>query len=400
MIQPPAKDLFLADMQVSLIDTLSGFHALKTSWDALCQRDPDANVFLSRGWLSHSFQQNPGRWSVLVTTSPDAKGLTGAIPLKYRLHWSKSRNRFQTEIQSGTRLSGAPYAGLLCAPEIETQVIARMAASLATMPWSKLTLANLPHKQRADALADRLKARGCQVTISDAGSASSGKRMSSHVLTLPDRFDTLLSSQVTPTLAQGWEQMASRIGETSDFQVRFVDARDFDVVCDQLEHLAKASGDTRALDRLELARPALRIAAAEQCLLMPVMTRTSEILGGLGHVFDPRDGTLLQLAGVTAPEDKPGDIRAFLTLLAMRWTIENGGLFYDFGRISTRFTKGFATEREETYSLAATRDADSDLCFDPICTSAVLDRIATFVKSRQYDKAIKACAQVSDILRR
>ncbi|SNS46377.1 hypothetical protein SAMN04488078_101612 [Antarctobacter heliothermus] len=387
-------------MKVALIDTLEEFEALKAPWDALCRRDLDANVFLSWGWLHRSFRENPARWSVLVTTTSDSQVLTGALPLKFRLHWSKSRTLFQTEIECGTRLSHAPNAGLLCEPQIEQQVIDRMVRALKTIPWCKLSLSNLPQKSRIDVLAEGLQAQGCKVTISDPASAKRGRRMASHVMPLPDSFAGLLSSQISPSVAQDWEQMWTRIGAESDMTLRFVTAEGLEAACDGLDALAKAAGDQRARDRLKAARPALRIAAAERCLLLPVLSQNGKLLAGLGHVFDPQDGSLLQLACVTAPETGSGDLRAFLTLLAMRWAIDNGGLFYDFGRISGRHTKSFATEREASYSLTATRESDADHCLDPISTGAAFDRVAAFVQSGQHENAIKACNQLSALLRR
>lgn len=84
----------------------------------------------------------------------------------------------------------------------------------------------------------------------------------------------------------------------------------------------------------------------------------------------------------------------------MRWAIDSGGMYYDFGRISGRNTKSFVTERDASYTLTASRESDADLCLDPICTSAVFDRVSAFVKSGQYDNAIKACDQLSALLRR
>lgn len=399
MLQSPTTGSFRADMKVTLIDTHEGFEALKAPWDALCQRDPDANVFLSWGWLHRSFRDNPARWSVLVTTTLDSQVLTGALPLKFRLHWSKSRQRFQTEIECGTRLSHAPNAGLLCEPQIEQQVIDRMVRALKTIPWCKLTLAHLPQKSRIDALAEGLQAQGCKVTIRDPASAKPGRRMASHVMPLPDSFAALMSTQIAPSVAQDWDHLGARIAAGSDMNLSFVTAEGLDAACDELDALAKAAGDQRARDRLKAARPALRIAAAEQCLLMPVLSQNGKILAGLGHVFDPQDGTLLQLACVTAPDAGAGDLRSFLTLLSMRWAIDSGGMFYDFGRISGRNTKSFATERDASYTLTASRESDADLCLDPICTSAAFDRVSAFVKSGQYDNAIKACDQLSALLR-
>ncbi|SMX36508.1 hypothetical protein MAA8898_00892 [Maliponia aquimaris] len=394
MLQTPDRSRFSADMDVSLVDSLTGFDALREPWEALGRRDLESSVFLSWGWLRRSFCDNPARWSVLTATARGSQQLAGALPLKYRLHWSRSRNRLQTEIECGTRLSHAPCGGLLCAPEVEDQVIDRFARALQTMPWSKFTLAYLPQGGRVEKMAQRLAAQGCRVTVEDPASAPSGKRMVARVLPLPDSIEELLAGQVSREVAALWGHWRARMGR-GDLHLRFAAAQDLDPALAALDALAKARGDRRARDRLKEARPALRIAAAEQCLVLPHLWAGETLLGGLAHVFDPLEGTLTHLAGVTGQDS---DARAMLTLLAMQWAIENGGLFYDFGRISSRYSRGFETEKEASYTLTATRDADADLCLDPINSAAAVQRIADFVKAGEPDKAMRACDQLARLL--
>ena len=51
-------------MHVETLYSYARFEALKADWDALYDKDPDAQFFLSWLWLSRIFQQHPDEWCV------------------------------------------------------------------------------------------------------------------------------------------------------------------------------------------------------------------------------------------------------------------------------------------------------------------------------------------------
>lgn len=127
-----------ARLEVTLIDGPGEFLALREAWERLYQADPESTVFLSWPWLNQAFQDNLYRWSVLVVRKRDTSGdIIAALPLKYRVHWSRSRQELQTELEAGGRLVRSAYTGVLCHPEYETAALQALAARLTHLPWTR-----------------------------------------------------------------------------------------------------------------------------------------------------------------------------------------------------------------------------------------------------------------------
>ncbi|MDJ0822978.1 MAG: GNAT family N-acetyltransferase [Paracoccaceae bacterium] len=393
-----SKSFATPDLTVSLIDTLADFEALKRDWQLLCSRDPDANAFLSWPWLQQCFADNPQRWSVLLVRSCGSDALVGALPLKYRLHWSRSQKAFQTELECGTRLVGGPYGGLLCDPAVEPAVLARLAQALPAFPWTKLSLDYLPQRARAEALAAAFDAAGLSATLSDSAAAATRKRLTSRVVALPDTADALVTEHLSPELAQSYAAWCAALESEGGLQLTFSDAAHFDQDLAALSDLAATTDQADAVEKLRFSAPALRAAAASGQLVMPLLSQDGTLRGGIGHVFDTLDGSMLQLCAVFDPAEDETDARMFTTLQAMQWAIDLGGMFYDFGRISRRFSKDFNVMKDRCVSLEVTRDVPDDLAFDPICTGAALKRIESFLDKGKTDRAKAACAHLAQML--
>ena len=147
-VTPPARRH--PGLRVEVIDTYADFLSAEADWKALEARDPETTVFLSWDWLAQAFRDNPYRWSVLALRAPgpDA-GFACLMPLKYRTHWSTTRNEFQTELEAGGRLLFSEYTGFLCDPEFEALAMKTLAMSLRAMPWSRLSLRYVAQERRA-----------------------------------------------------------------------------------------------------------------------------------------------------------------------------------------------------------------------------------------------------------
>ena len=128
---------------------------LAPDWSELLARDADAGVFLSPDWLIPGFHAHPGRWRVFALR--DITGnLLCVLPVKYRLHWSASRNQFQTQIEAGGRLAWGEYTGFVCDPDRETLALQGMARHVAALPWKTFSLRYEPTERRAQTFADAL----------------------------------------------------------------------------------------------------------------------------------------------------------------------------------------------------------------------------------------------------
>ena len=78
-----------------------------------------------------------------------ARDVVGYLPLKLRVHWSRSTRQCQTEVEAAGRLAGSEYTGFLCDPGLEEPVIAAFAKYLAGLPWVRLSLRYEPTLRRS-----------------------------------------------------------------------------------------------------------------------------------------------------------------------------------------------------------------------------------------------------------
>ena len=133
-------------LRVEVIDSFTAFAQLQGAWADLLARDPESGLFLSWPWLAESFVRNPGRWKVLTVREGSRQGrYLCFLPLKVRLHWSRSSGRLQTQLDPGGRLGFSEYVGFLCDPAEEDRAIPALARHLAQTGWSDLELRYEPH---------------------------------------------------------------------------------------------------------------------------------------------------------------------------------------------------------------------------------------------------------------
>ncbi|MBC8117554.1 MAG: GNAT family N-acetyltransferase, partial [Candidatus Saccharimonas sp.] len=124
---------------IERVDSFTDFQNLKTAWNDVYQRDPEAQFFLSWKWLAGVFESHPDEWIVLAARRADETYL-GFLPLRLKTVWSNSQQQLRNEIQFAGRLFWADYGGILCAPESEFEVLSAFAAHVKQLNWSHLSL--------------------------------------------------------------------------------------------------------------------------------------------------------------------------------------------------------------------------------------------------------------------
>ena len=212
---------------VDVIDCLEEFRALKSDWLALERRDPHSSVFLSWAWLAAAFAGNPGRWRVVIVYC--GSRLLCALPLKYRVHWSRSSREFQSQIEAGGRLLWSEYTGFLCDPDDQGQALALAAVKLRTMPWAQLSLR---YEESPDRAQDFLSA--FPVDRYDAGlreyriNKGQTDNLVCPRVALPGDFDHYLDGLRSRSHRQKLRRAMRQIGVGGDLRVSVSGADGFD----------------------------------------------------------------------------------------------------------------------------------------------------------------------------
>lgn len=207
-----------AEFTVEVIDTFHAFEELRPGWSRLIEQDSESSVFLSWDWLAEAFRDNPYRWSVLIarhTTEPD--NIACILPLKYRVHWSRSRNEFHTELEAGGRLLWSEYTGFVCDPRWEEAALKAVAVKLAQMPWARLSMRYVAQPRRAQIFTGALEKAGFSVSWKDY---MINKGQTNNLICptawLPEDFDTYLASQISANTRQQFSRFRRRNLDNGD----------------------------------------------------------------------------------------------------------------------------------------------------------------------------------------
>ncbi|MHA6343943.1 GNAT family N-acetyltransferase [Roseivivax sp. CAU 1761] len=361
---------------VEVVDTGAGLAELRRDWEALYRQDPDANAFLSWSWLSAAFRAHPLRWTVLAARDRESGRLLGLLPLKNRVHWSGSRQRFETELEGGGRLVLSPRTGLLCDPVAERGAVRALAREALGLPWTRLTLAYVAPTPRMALLAEMLAAGGAEISWSGGTDADAPAKYTDLVVSLPEDARSLAAA--APALPEGIALRRLKGGAAES-------------AFDALIAAAGAEGDRRALRRLSGYRAALATARASDRLMAMAALRGDAVVAMAVHVTDDLFGEVVRLTS-HAPRD---DLRDALTFATLVRAAEQGFLAYDFGRDQAARPAHLLVDAEPAVDLSARRDpADPGLVLDIQTTGLALERMQRFLRDGKIAAAEAGCAQL------
>lgn len=391
-------------LRVEVIDAYADFLTAEADWKALEDRDPEMTVFLSWDWLKQAFRDNPYRWSVLVVHGAEG-GYLGLLPLKYGVHWSTTRNEFQTEIEAGGRLIFSEYTGFLCDPNQEQAVIEAMATHLRAMPWSKLSLRYVAQTRRAELFCASFERSGYPVSWKEyrINKGETDNLICPHV-TLPDSFETYLQDSVSANTRQRYNRFKRKYFAEGEYHFTHCEAETFDQDVATLMGFWKQKwnpnkGEAKAKKVAANFEQVLKSALALDGLFLPILWRGDRPLAALGHVMDPKIGAMHFIIAGRDPTAEESFIGAALHFHSIECAILLGCQYYDFGHGDEKYKFSYGAEKTEVKYFSIKRpDLEAEKVFDSINSGAALKRIEGFIEAGKTDQARRACRQLSQIL--
>lgn len=395
-----------ARLKVEIIDSYAGFLAAETAWKSLEDRDPEMTFFLSWDWLAQAFRDKPYQWSVLAVRAGEGEDdYVGLLPLKYGVHWSRTNNEFQTEIEAGGRLLFSEYTGFLCDPDKEQAVMVALANALRALPWSKLSLRYVAQKQRAELFCAAFERFGYRVTWKDYR-INKGKtdNLICPQVALPDDFDTYLQSSVSTNTRQRYRRFKRKFFSDATYHFTHCDAESFDRDVATLMRFWKqkwepTKGEGKASKVASNFENVLGAALSADALFLPILWRGDTPLGALGHIMDPKVGAMHFLIAGRDPTAQEAFIGAALHFHSIECSILLGCQYYDFGHGDEDYKFSYGAEKTEVRYFSIRRpNASAGMEFDSISAGAALKRVEGFLKTGKTDEARRACRQLSRIL--
>lgn len=406
MLMEKGKPAAAAALKVDVVDSWTGFEKLRPEWQDLERRDMEATFFLSWQWLAHAFRKNAFRWSVIVVRIAGTGGRPVCIlPLKYRLHWSRSREEFQTQLEAGGRLIWSEYTGFLCEPAYEEAGLAAAAGALADLPWAQLSMRYVAQQRRAKFFTERLSDLGFTVRYRSYR-IDSGKtdNLLCPQVDLPEDFESYMANQISANTRQKFNKIRRRHLDTGDYRV--VESTGATVeqdIATLLQFWQKRWTEQKGAETAERVARNYRdvLAAAQSCgaLFLPVLYKEQQPLGALGHVLDEKNGIMHFIVAGRDIEASESFIGEALHFHSIAHAIERGFICYDFAHGNESYKYKYGAENMETVYFQVRREEPREAgSFDILCLGEAMRRMEEYLKTGKTERALKACAQLSRIL--
>ena len=392
-------------LQVEVIDSFSNFARLQNAWNDLLKSDPLSGVFMSWPWLAAAFVQNSGRWRVLAVREAGRNGrYLCFLPLKYRLHWSRSAGVLQTQIEPGGRLGFSEYTGFLCHPDEETRVLPVLARHLAQEPWADLSLRYEPTGRRSEIFAESFPSDAFGVAwrpyMINKGTTNN---LLCPQITLGASFEAYLETGPGSNTRQKIRRYTRKHLDTGDLRFTMTTPETFAGDLDLMMTFWRAKWtplkDGENLQGLDRNYRQMMATCLElDCLFMPVIWRGDQPLGVMGGILDRSRGQLtFAVSGRDMSSDDPA-IGLLLHAHSIRWAIENGYRIYDFGHGDEPYKYTFGAVDTEVYNISISRIDRKDQVLSPISVPEAVRRAQGFLEQGKAETALTVLRQVSAIL--
>jgi len=389
-----------------LIERVDHFECLRTAWDALYLRDPEAQFFLSWTWLAGVLRAHPGQWVVLVVRDRDGRYL-GFLPLRRKIVWSQRHEKLRNELEFAGRLFWADYGGILCDPDVDEAVLQALAAHLKQMQWSHFSLKGFRISDRRcqlfqQALADE------RLTIEPKTALINDGRTDNLVcpyIDLPATFEAYLTDTLSSNTRQKVRRFLRRVESSEDYRIsltsRETAARDLETL-ERLWHAMWSPVKGSKADRLAAAyRAIIAQGLSDDSVHMPILWHRDAAIGVLASFVDWTKSRILFF--VTGRDEAFQEVPVGLVLHAwsIRWAIEHGLNTYDFlrGDEPYKHSLGATGSVRLEYFLIRTRSGENlNNRLDPTSAADALRMAAHFAQSSRDRDATTALFQALSAL--
>jgi CelD/BcsL family acetyltransferase involved in cellulose biosynthesis len=392
-------------MLVEVIQGDGELARLKDNWDAVYAADPEAQPFMSWGWISAWFQRLPG-WVVLaVKPAADATAYVGFFPLQLELVLGRD-GAFHNVLRTGGGYF-AGYTGFLCRPEHETQAIAALAEATRGLNWSRLHLENIhASPARLGAFLDSFPAPQFERRKVDRPDDGDGVDHDIYVyVDLPGDWDAFLQARLGPATRRTARRTLRAVDDAGEFRIAHVTAASLQ---GDLEILLKFWETQWAAKLAARYRPALPYAMirayrhmltacfAQDALFLPTLWRGDQPVGAQASLIDRKNRTLICLLGGRDLEVKKPAPGFALHLHSIRWAIQNGFTVYDLqtGDFAYKYDFGGEERRVDCLLVATADGRNLRGKIEPRTLPKLMTRAEEALLAGRTPEAEQACRQI------
>ncbi len=331
-------------MNIEIIDTIEAFRAIRTKWENIYHRDPQAQFFISWIWISATIKelsQFKIPWLILaVKSSSNASDYVGFLPLTIETKENEQQGFFYNKL-SILGITDADHPGCLCLPEYEAEAVSSLANYLQQQDsWSVWELSNIPQaNKRLNLLLSNFDAKSFQITEESPDSYQNSldniKNQINPYLTLPDSWELYLQDTLSSNTRQKIRRFLRKIENSAEFRITNVNEENIERHIEVITGFWRASWESRKGVKecnsiLRSMTLELRHCFEHNCLQLPVLWQQDKPLGTIANLVDFNKKTILFMVGGRDETFKKFPSGLVLHAYAIRDAIENGFKTYDF----------------------------------------------------------------------
>ncbi|TPN85530.1 GNAT family N-acetyltransferase [Mesorhizobium sp. CU2] len=392
-------------MRVDVIDSLDTLLQLKDNWDSVYAADPDAQYFMSWQWIAGWFKRLRYQWLVLAARETASSDYVGFFPLQLRTERARD-GAIHNELRTGGGYF-AGYAGVICNPDVQDDVIQAFGEAAKELNWAKLHLENIfVSPGRLQRLLGAFPAPEFQIGKVRRPDDGDGVDHDIYVyVNLPGDWEEFLGERLGAATRKTARRTLRAIDDATEYRVTDVSAatleRDLRILLTYWEDQWGAKLSARYHPGLPQAmmtnfRNMLRCAFEDNALYLPVLWQGENPIGAQATLIDRKNRSLIgMLNGRDLGIKKPAPGFA-LHLYSIRWAIQNGFKIYDLqtGDFSYKYDFGGIERKVECLlvSTAGRRNLRDRL--EPRSLPVVLARAKALHQAGDPDGAVRMCRQI------
>ena len=381
-------------MRVDVVDTPEGLAGLREEWERIFAADPEAQHFLSHGWISRYLAKRR-RWFVLVLRPEEGTRAIALFPLRMQSRQDAEGRFFDEIIMAGNY--AADYTGFIALPAAAEIAARAFAAWLRRQNWTQIKFDYLGGGEaRTVALLRAMEGPGVKFRRNVPRNEQNIDNTICPYIALPDTFEAYLENHLSSQTRQKMRRFLRKLDGVAYSITRATPEtikRDLDILFDFWRtRWTPVKGEEKTEKLIVMSRRMLEDCFADGDLDVPVLWAGDRPLGALANILDRKKKLVLFYITGRDEEWKLPPPGLMLHGDAIRKAIAEGYRAYDFLRGNEPYKYAFGVEERRIACVLTKRETGrkGSIPLHPWSIRPVYEQALDF-----YHKGRKAEAEIA-----
>ncbi len=344
-------------MHIDIITDLDELAALHDNWEAVYQADPEAQFFLSHGWMTGWFTHIARSWCVLAAKpTPEADRYVAFFPLRRRIESSSSRGLYRRLTVASSRYE--IYTGAICQPAQAIPAMQAFGDAIKDMAWFRFACDFLRMSDvRRHAFLSRFDAAAFVLRAPQFlnGDGAVDQQICPYI-DLPDSWDAYLAGNTGSYFRRNIRRALRTMESADGLHITHPGSDSFENHLGILIDLWKRRWVSSYANAGSIARTMEKMITASfeaGQLLLPVLWERSQPIGARAVFLDRGKATVHCYADARDDRASQPAIGLILNIHTLQYAIAEGYKTYDFlsGNHPYKYKFGVKEIRLQSYLI-------------------------------------------------